>query len=606
MTDVNETVSRLCSTIDDGDNDEIIMCLLETSPKRYIKAFVDVNGFDVLHHAIIANNVVLVNALLSPGLFLPPHLPKFCPYIHLACRLGYKTILQLLLNARPTDNTISHFNISWPDTCPRNYEKISTNSDNIGNGGNETANKDHTPDQVLKGACLDKSPQKKCSNIYLELGSDHIHSNKYTDESESRIVTDGNLISPLEVAAKCSHLNCVLVLLTSTAKMWKNTKLCGNLLYQSVVEDCPDALRLLLWNCAGVRQELNIPQLTFTVDDKQAALTQAILKVDARCIRLLLQSGVDTSGMYNGMNVYHVLYAYNQCFGNSSNVMTNIINVTSIFLKHGLNIHAHIPSCTYPLYSFIHCISCDIEQYYVKDVTILLEMLLMAGADPNFDEVFEYDATKPSAFGRPPYSSALHCLLGNVESSCRYSHLSTLISSVQTWTEILLRHGANPNKVGQLSEFPYEEVSTPLMLSICIAFFSSNTKLWELLMAHGADHNTSQNGRYCFNALWDYVNHQNNIEGQHVYKCLSFVLNYMSYESLKNALRYVSIQKDEDDRTSGSVILGRIHSELLQLQTGVWTLKRLCVLVIRSRCQWNTQKIRQLPLPNILKETMHI
>ncbi|XP_046334001.2 uncharacterized protein LOC124116633 [Haliotis rufescens] len=87
----------------------------------------DSSDLDLLHHAILTNNVVAVGTLFSRGLFKTPHEPNRHPYLHLACHLGYRSLVIMLLQERADDNKPALFD--FPGVKGQNVKGVDTDSD---------------------------------------------------------------------------------------------------------------------------------------------------------------------------------------------------------------------------------------------------------------------------------------------------------------------------------------------------------------------------------------------------------------------------------------------------------------------------------------------
>ncbi|KAK3576690.1 hypothetical protein CHS0354_024298 [Potamilus streckersoni] len=77
---------------------------LGTVTKEVIMAWLDENDLDLLHHVIILNKPEAVDYLLTHGFFQAPFEPKTNQYLHLACKLGYRTIVNIIIQHRKDDN----------------------------------------------------------------------------------------------------------------------------------------------------------------------------------------------------------------------------------------------------------------------------------------------------------------------------------------------------------------------------------------------------------------------------------------------------------------------------------------------------------------------
>ena len=112
---------------------------LKKCDKSSLLSWTDETGYDILHHAILSNNIEAVGIIFALGLFKPPHEPLAHPYIHLASNLGNKAIVSMLLQDRPRDNKMARFQwVSPPKVGPMSGCKISnvTPLDVAGDSGN--------------------------------------------------------------------------------------------------------------------------------------------------------------------------------------------------------------------------------------------------------------------------------------------------------------------------------------------------------------------------------------------------------------------------------------------------------------------------------------
>lgn len=103
-------LSTLVHMIQTYSETSALKACIEKANKTSIEQYVGENGMDVLHYAIIANNMEAVSLLFHKGIFKPPHETSSFPYMHLAARLGHKMILNMLLQERPLDNVAAVFN----------------------------------------------------------------------------------------------------------------------------------------------------------------------------------------------------------------------------------------------------------------------------------------------------------------------------------------------------------------------------------------------------------------------------------------------------------------------------------------------------------------
>ncbi|XP_052239911.1 uncharacterized protein LOC127850680 isoform X2 [Dreissena polymorpha] len=82
-------------------------CLGKTT-KADVMKWLDANDLDLMHHVIIINQGEAVEYLLKNGYFQAPFEPRSNLYAHLACLLGHRTCLNIILQYRKDDNRPSN------------------------------------------------------------------------------------------------------------------------------------------------------------------------------------------------------------------------------------------------------------------------------------------------------------------------------------------------------------------------------------------------------------------------------------------------------------------------------------------------------------------
>ncbi|XP_005089333.1 uncharacterized protein LOC101858981 [Aplysia californica] len=313
----------------------------------------DGNGLDLLHHCILENNVIALVHLLNRGLFKPPYEPRIWPYLHLVACLGYRTFISTIIQ----DMKFQH-----------------------------------------EAVVLDWS-------VY----SCAIKSKLHQQAPELQEAEKSKKLTPVDIAALFGNIQCVRLILdfwqvqnSSSEHRRKSNSTMAPTSYLTIAcqVNSPNALRLLL-------QEHS---------DKKEALESAMRMGVPECIDVVLREGgsQDVKKAFQGMNLFHVLYSYRSC--RTPNQYEAMVEITSVLLRHNQNVNACRPSRTFPLYSLLSHYpgGCSVDECAPYLIAALL-VLVSAGADPNVDEILIEeklrDPEQSTAFGRRPYSSAVHCLL---------------------------------------------------------------------------------------------------------------------------------------------------------------------------------------------------
>ncbi|KAL3856353.1 hypothetical protein ACJMK2_011122 [Sinanodonta woodiana] len=101
---VTSAVKQFLEKIKKGADPKNAGSSLGTVTKEAIMVWLDENDLDLLHHVIILNKPEAVDYLLTHGYFQAPFEPKTNLYLHLACKLGYRTIVNIIIQHRKDDN----------------------------------------------------------------------------------------------------------------------------------------------------------------------------------------------------------------------------------------------------------------------------------------------------------------------------------------------------------------------------------------------------------------------------------------------------------------------------------------------------------------------
>lgn len=100
--------------IQDWEPLPILKGLLEKDVNR-VNNWTDSNQFDCMHHVILASNSEAMRLLFLKGYFKEPHQPLCNTYLHFACYLGRRSLLNILLEERPGDFRLGR--LCYPEKC---------------------------------------------------------------------------------------------------------------------------------------------------------------------------------------------------------------------------------------------------------------------------------------------------------------------------------------------------------------------------------------------------------------------------------------------------------------------------------------------------------
>ncbi|GFO26157.1 serine/threonine-protein phosphatase 6 regulatory ankyrin repeat subunit a-like isoform x2 [Plakobranchus ocellatus] len=498
-----------------GDGSRKLRGLIEHAPTEEIMAWRDSDGLDVMHNLILANNSEVVEFMLHRGSFVRPHQPEVLLYSTLAALLGERTVLQILLQYRPDDYFPSKIPMQFPESVK---EKLMNRKD---------GKFSHT-DVILK---LIKLPEvsstsslssiassssssssttnaksessKRVSNIYESRSSPQ----QYQIECLSTLLENlrhlnlaGKTTSPLDVAARAGHTECVSVILNQCvlkrhADDALNDKSDVTL---ACVADNPQSLALLLHQKSPDKHSW------------EKAVEVCLHHAHPDCLDLLLQiPNRETKHMFKGMNFFHVLYTYTADHGARS--YARLAQATEVLVRHGHDVGARTPSRTFPMYSLLTHAFCfhdyDNTQYYIK----ALRVLLKHGADPNHDEV-KLEKRHPKVMagrilGRAAFSSALHCLMETVETYSQYLQSPALaVKFVEDCAGVLMGNGKScMNKVGFIGNTDKMTIQGSILhqLAKSSVMLGVNPAMIRCVLRHGADPNLKVEGKYAINVFFD-------------------------------------------------------------------------------------------------------
>ena len=423
-----------------------------------------------------------------------------------------------------------------------------------------------------------------------------------SDQARGTSDDDRSKKTPLDLAGKSGHLGCVKIILDHYhGHRFKTGRFKGNEAYIEMAcqLDSPHALRLLL-------------SQNPTEEEIKSAVGAALKCARPECLDVLLRLKTNLSSLFEGMNLFHVLFSYSLSF--DKKWYERLLAVTTVLIKHGHNVGACIPFRTYPLYSLLSHSSCHDFENTAPYLIACMLLLLNAGADPNFDEAkLEEDMDElriKSAFGRSGFSSAFHCLFISVDQYAKQMTENRYLKKYMSkCTETLLKHHADPNIVGIISEDPEVRGNSLHGYLKLLPRTGIEEKMVLALLRHGADPDVHVDGHYPITTLIDSLTvdlgETTCMLKQSDLDPIFEILNMMSHSSVVNASAIVtSIEKDRSDIQMGKrqrEVFGALKSAITELASGVWSLRKLTSQQIVRCCGRQMDRVLKLPLPMPLK-----
>ena len=536
----------------------------------------DKKHFDILHYAIEANYIEVVHLLFLKGYFFEPYLPKFVPYLHLACKHGRTAILNILLKERPNDLGRS--------IQSNNFSHLPTSNSDLHRGDGESESS-YTRDD------------------YIDCKSD-LHLQNF---------------SPLDIAAEGGHLKCVQTLLNSfdtravpnqsNHETQRNENQRMSFL-ETAVEKCSTKTVQLLLSSSEVQQR-----------DVNSAFKMALHRKLSDCMHVLLSDGnVQVSSILNDMNPFHVLYMYSSAYQTYKERNYCLDKATSVLISHGFDVNDFSKCGSFPMYSLLNSLieekdfyPMETPKYHLK----ALELLLEAGADPNFDEVTNSlnIATNPygQTLGRPLHTSALNALFGSLQTSDNW--YAMFPEFVTHCCGLLLRGGCNPKRVDGRGRTVLHDVMKCLAMEHTMGNMGINVlPIIQILMRYGADPNIySASELYpvssYFQTLFNLMDGRLAFDNWKASKCQAQVLHLLSYMTHANASeasqQIIQICQSAEEKSVAKVSLVSFVTFMLhQYSHKHLCLQDLCRLQIWESIDRQRDKLACLPLPKSLQNSV--
>lgn len=405
----------------------------------------------------------------------------------------------------------------------------------------------------------------------------------------------------MDIAAKSGHTKCVYLILTQCVIKEHPDRAKSGYVALATLANSKDAVKVLLKDNP-------------TKEDIREAIDIAVHFAQPECLDLLLSTGIDTKSIFNGVNFYHTLFSFSsvQSFGKEG--YARLPKVTEVLLKHRHDVKKKEPANTYPLYSLIKNSLCldnyTWTQYYMDCV----QLLLQAGANPNFDEAkYERQRLKTGAksiVGRNAYSSAIHCLLDTVESYAETLDSKALAAKfVIQCAELLCHNDANINQIGQITR------KNSTMGTVLHQFAKTSVQIGvdldilKFLLRQGANADVCVDGKYVLNIFTDELFEKLKETSPHLkqkdrmpdVKRMLDILNHMSRGAIRDTLRILKNDHARNPPPQTKIYIGVISKELEYHIKHIKPLRKLVAQAVWVFCQRKANSVHSLPTTAKLK-----
>ena len=406
----------------------------------------DKYNLNLVHYAILYNlPKVLYYLLYVSGLFPEDSQPLTSPYAHLAAFLGRTDSLKMILSKRPGDffkSRIPRHNITLPEHLVKRLElsKLQTKTEKYVNVAEVIYCFYYTfdlgrlslvdvPDDVdiLVTDLMNKSNQLPSIPPPSQRGRGHVRiinpadhrslfTNKYKLENEDFLEK-----TPLTIAAEKGHIDTVFAILEVVyGKPPRNKSSAESPLCMATMAESPEAIVTIL-----EKTKVKVP-------DYYEAIRGALRELLPQClIALLYKRNIVKKYLIDGENLFHVLYTKSSFEEESQCEMLPVMTKALIFCE--MNLNDRTKPASFPLYSLISRAFTMNSFTKVRPFLSCLEILLVAGANPFYDETVVLPRVQSSKSVdqhqspvRDAYKSIIHCIMGNVK-ICGGTPLARLI-----------------------------------------------------------------------------------------------------------------------------------------------------------------------------------
>lgn len=540
---INDLKSTLYAKIDTTEDVSRLRRCLEKCDREQLLSWTDKNGYDILHHAIMSENIEAVGMIFALGHFKPPHEPKFHSYIHVAANYGNRSIVVMILQERPRDYSTKKTKYKWIKS-PTEVPVHSSDGTSMVSPLDVAAESGHI-------ACVKSILDVSSVKTKLEFGSDNYLSAVCASNSPSALrlllkqrPSSDDLKAAVGAALKLANSECLDVLLRcnpSLTSLFSGMNL-YHVLYSyslSFRKEWYESLLTITSVLLKYKQSpvSNVPFRTYPLYSLLSHTPASDFGKSSpyvvACMVVLLNAGVDPNFNEVEFEAAHESLNIQTAFGRSahSSALHCLYDNVSTLLRHfeddTINIRRFVTKCT--------------------------ETLLRHGVDLSIKGPI---GDKPNIVN----GTALHAFL-------KVFILLGLDERSITTFRLLIQNGSDPNDNGE-GRYPL------------------NTFLDEILVRSDKFEKIPKCDE---NALVDYTR-----------EVVVTLLDNMTMSSTYNACKLELGGKPTNELQRKLFKMSK--DEMQKRASVVFNLKSLCRLIILKACDWKSTKVIELPIPMTFKK----
>ncbi len=210
----------------------------------------------------------------------------------------------------------------------------------------------------------------------------------------------------------------------------------------------------------------------FSTEELYKALISALIWKFPECLDALLKGGARRRKVFNRISPYHALFTFcTRGFSQYTSPKSNILETLRVLTTYSdLDIIFKEQNACYPLYTLIDRTFGDEDWYTATRQSTnmaCLEILLQAGANPNFSEGgnahLAYTVECRTCHRYHRYSSGLNGVFLSFQNmlqsfGCSWDHVQHSVELLRQMCRLLLQHGSNPNHISVHGTTPLHDL----------------------------------------------------------------------------------------------------------------------------------------------------